>query len=176
MATVRERLARVAPWIDPILELLDWKKSIIAAVAALVVAGWSFVRDLSAPVIVTLALTVLVQTLYLLYFPAFLKIIRSGIVVRPDYSIWKHKHRFYLYEAACLLAGASPVVPAEMDAASEAWLSVLTDAVRDNQLKRLIDQYAAAADRFPDEYTSVSAGDLKAFCETKGRKPEFLNA
>jgi hypothetical protein len=68
MGKFREKITHALPWIAPILDYFDWKKSVTATVAAIIIAGWSFVKDLSGPVIMTLALSILVQTLYSFIF------------------------------------------------------------------------------------------------------------
>ena len=87
MGKIRDRITAALPWADPLLDYFDWKKTVVAGVAAGAIGAWSFVKDLAWPIIVTLALTALVQTAYLLLFPAFVKLIHVGVKQRPNHSI-----------------------------------------------------------------------------------------
>jgi hypothetical protein len=48
MGAVRDKIAAIAPWIEPFLDYFDWRKQVVAFVAAVVVAAWSFVKDLAS--------------------------------------------------------------------------------------------------------------------------------
>jgi hypothetical protein len=131
-------------------------------------------KDIPWPIIVTIALVVLVDTMYLMAFPDFLKLVHTVIKTRPNHNIWKHKRQFDLFEAACLLADADPISNlSKMDGESRAWYSGLCEAIRLNEFACIPSRFDE--DRYtPNEHTGVTAENLKAFCIARGRKPEFL--
>jgi hypothetical protein len=180
MGKIRDGIRRAIPWIDPVIEYFDWKKSVTAAATAIVIGGWSFVKDLPWPVIITLVLSMLVQALYLLYFPAFLKVVHSGVKVRPNHNIWKHKRQFRLFEAACLLADAEPIDKrSQMDGDSRAWYSCLCEAVVLREIQRIPSRLDAGHDHgdgscTPFEYTVIAAESLKQFSDARKLNPWFL--
>ena len=180
MTSIRERIARAIPWVEPILDYFDWRKRLVALLAGVAIAGWSFVKDLPWPVIVTLGLATIVTVAYGSMFPAFVRLIHVGVNPRPNYSIWKHKKQFSVSQAAYLLADREPVPnPSSIEGDAAAWYAVLYEAIK---LKDL--QYIGAStdsrymfdDGFHAQtFTEITADSLKKFCESKGRKPEFLN-
>ena len=167
-----ESIKKAIPWIEPILDYFDWRKRIIALVIAGAIAGWSFMKGLPWPVIVTVAFSMLVMVAYALVFPAIVKIAHVGYHPRPNVEIWKHKKHFLLYEAACLLADTVPErVEDRMSADARAWLVVLADAVSAGEMKS---NYEDGNQR-PMMYTRVPRSELQAFCKAHHRSPEFLS-
>jgi hypothetical protein len=174
MGKIREWIRRTIPWIEPVIEYFDWKKQITAAGFTVVIAVGAVVKDLPWPIIVAITLMVLVHTMYFLAFPAFLKLVHTGVKARPDNNIWKHKRQFYLFEAACLLADAEPIANlSKMDGDSRAWYSGLCEAVRLKQIGSTPARFPNGRSE-PNAHTEVTAENLKAFCEARERKPEFL--
>jgi hypothetical protein len=78
MLNLREKIRHFIPWLDPFLEYFDLKKFVIATVMAAIIAVGSFIKDLPWPVIAVLAFATLVQTMYLIVFPRFIRILKSG--------------------------------------------------------------------------------------------------
>jgi hypothetical protein len=111
MVKIMERVRRTIPWIAPVIEYLDWKKSVIAAAGPIIIGVWSIVKELPWPTIITIVFCMFVNSLYLVYLPAFIRIIHSGVRTKPNHEIWKYKRQFQLYEAACLLADTKPTSP-----------------------------------------------------------------
>ena len=70
MAGIRDKIVHAIPWIEPILDYFDWRKWVVVLLAGVVLAGWSFVKDLPWPVIVVLAFAATVHVAYALMFPA----------------------------------------------------------------------------------------------------------
>jgi hypothetical protein len=131
-------------------------------------------------VIVTSGLVTVVTIGYALVFPAFIKLVHVGIEPRPNYSIWRHKKRFYLFEAAYLLADREPIANMSfMTGDASAWYALLYEAIRENELPNVrqpIDSnFTYVGDGYkPHSETLIEAGELKKFCEKRGRNPEFL--
>ncbi|WP_342712006.1 hypothetical protein AAFG13_10980 [Bradyrhizobium sp. B124] len=181
MGTIRNSIAKAVPWIEPVLDYFDWKKQVISILSGFAMVGWSFVKDLAWPVIVTLGIVTMVTVAYGLMFPAFLKLVHLGVNPRPDHSIWRHRKEFRLDEAACLLANVEPVHSySVMDGNSKAWLSLLCEAVKLKEIERIPDKAQDPRNTYggqyrPDENTIINADQLKRFCTAHGRKPEFLN-
>jgi hypothetical protein len=172
MGKIRDGIRHTIPWIDPVLEYFDWKKQVTAAGVTIIVAGGSIVKDLPWPIIVTITLMVLVHTMYILAYPAFLKLVYTGVKARPDHNIWKHKRQFDLYEAACLLADAEPIPnSSKMDGDSRAWYSGLREAIKLNEIEHIPSGLNIAE---PNEHTVITADSLRAFCRARKRLPEFL--
>jgi hypothetical protein len=180
MAGIRDKLAKAIPRIDPILDHFDWRKQLITLGAAIALAVWSFVTHLPWPVIAVLAGATIVVVAFVLVFPAFVKLIYVGVNPRPNFSIWKHKRQFALFEAACLLADRVPLDdPALMSSDSKAWAGLLIEAVKLGEIKHVATMNDRQ-DNFEDGYhatldTLFDAAELKKFSEARGRKPEFLN-
>jgi hypothetical protein len=59
-----ESIKKALPWVEPVLDYFGWKKRVVAIVAPVGVAGWSFVKGLPWPVIVTIAFSMLVMVAY----------------------------------------------------------------------------------------------------------------
>src|SRR5665213_3222417 len=128
-----EGIRKAIPWIEPVLDYFDWKKQVVAVVAALALAGWSFVKGLPWPVIITVGFAVLVMTAYALAFPAFLKLVNVGVEPKPKPEIWKTKKQYSLSQAAILLADT--INFSNPDA--QAWFFQLCDAINDGEMKRI---------------------------------------
>jgi len=180
MGWVRDKIALSVPWIEPVLDYFDWRKRVIALAAGVILAGWSFVKDLPWPVIVVLTGAAIVIVAYALVFPAFVKLIHVGVDPRPNYSIWRHRKQFGLFEAAYLLADREPIrEPAAINGDPAAWFGLLCEAVKHNEIKYVSTMYDPKH-TFQDGYhphmdTQLEAVELKKFCEARGRRPEFLN-
>jgi hypothetical protein len=99
---------------------------------------------------------------------------------RPDYSIWRHKTEFALIQAACLLADREPSWDmSTLNGAAAAWFEVLREAIQKNELPYVPSiqdkRYTDVTGKFsPPADTAILAKDLKKFCTTRGRHPEFL--
>ena len=174
-----ESIKKALPWIEPVLDYFDWKKRVVAIVAAIGVAGWSFVKGLPWPVIVTIAFAMLVMVAYALVFPAFLKVANIGYQPRPDANIWKHKKQYELYQAAALLANQIPTGAAGLMAPdTRAWYEQLRDAISDKEIQRITGPYDnqhTFNDRYvPYENTIITKAELKKFSDARDRAPEFL--
>jgi hypothetical protein len=46
MGKIRTSFTKAVPWVEPVLDYFDWKKRLVALVAGLAIAVWSFVKDL----------------------------------------------------------------------------------------------------------------------------------
>ena len=178
MGKIRDRLTAVLPWAEPLLDYFDLRKAILTGVVTAGMAGWTYLSHLSWPSIAVLTLTTLVHVSYLLLLPAFIKLIHVGVKARPNYSIWRHRQRFYLSEAGCLLADVVPVYPASaMDADSFAWYGLLLEAIKTGEIQHIKSNYDQNnKDGFnPAENTEITVEQFKAFCEKRDRRPEFLS-
>jgi hypothetical protein len=176
---IRESLAKAVPWIEPVLDYFDWKKRVVALAAGLGIAAWSFVKDLPWPVIVTLGILTVVAVAYALVFPAFIKLVHVGVQPRPNYSIWRHKKGFCLYEAAFLLADREPSRNfALINGDAAAWYVVLVESVKEGETKYVPQpddgRHTFAGGYEPHVDTILDAAELKKFCAARGRDPEFL--
>jgi hypothetical protein len=178
MIGLKQRILRIAPWLDPILEFFDWKKQVVATAFAAIMALWSYMQGLSWPVIVTIAFFILVHTLYLLLFPKFVALVNVGVRERPNFSVWKHKTHFELSQAACLMANIPPTLFSKMTPDARAWLEVLYDAVRFRQMNYtpsiFDDQHTFADGYHPYAETKVTKEELKRYLKAKGRSLGFL--
>jgi hypothetical protein len=180
MTTIRSRIAKAIPWLEPVLEYFDWRKRLVALFAAAIIAGWSYVKDLPWPTIIVLAALMLVTVAYALVFPAFLKIINLGAHPHPNHSIWKHKKQFQLFEAACLLGEQEPTNNFTiMSGDAKAWFAGLKESIRLNEIQYvpgLDDGRHTYQDGYhPHQFTVIDRAELKKYCTARGRKPEFLN-
>jgi hypothetical protein len=179
MGVVRDKITVLIPWIEPVLDYFDWRKRVIALAAGIALAGWSFVKDLPWPIIVVVGAAAMVIAAYALVFPAFVKLINVGVERRPNYSIWKHRKQFELYEAACLLAEREPVaVLSHMNGDSAAWLEGLKEAIRLKEIdyiRTVFDnRHIFSGIYHPYENTPIERAAFKKYCEARGRYPEFL--
>jgi hypothetical protein len=133
------------------------------------------------PAFVVLGAATMVIVAYALMFPAFVKLINVGVKLGPNYAIWKHKTQFQLIQAAFLLADREPTFStAALNGDAAAWYEVLFEAIQTNQMKYIPSpydkQHTDIAGKFsPQSYTIIEAAELKRFCESKHRHPEFLN-
>ena len=181
-----ESIKRTIPWVEPILDYFDWRQRVVSVVAAIGMAGWSFVKGLPWPVIVTIGFTVLVMTAYALVFPAIVKMANVGIRERPDPTIWKHSKTFRLFEAACLLADTIPNPnEAYMAPSAVAWLTQLCNALNANEYERVRSLDDDKAHSFLQNdgsflyrahtFSVIHRDELSRFCRDRGRNPEFLS-
>jgi hypothetical protein len=179
MGAVRDKIAAIAPWIEPFLDYFDWRKQVVAFVAAVVVAAWSFVKDLAAPVIAVLALATLVHVAYLLVFPSFLRLINVGVKPRPNYSIWRHKLDFTVVQAAYLLADREPGGVSHINGDAAAWYEGLVEAIKKKEITHVrssYDRQHTTEDGFsPQGWTEIAAEELKKFCASRNRHPDYPN-
>ena len=110
-----------------------------------------------------------------------MRLVHVGVKPRPNNAIWKHKKEFALIQAAFLLADREPswnVVTLDGDAA--AWYEVLLEAIQKKEIERIPalddNRHKDLAGNFhPQPDTSISAAELKKFCEARHRHPEFLS-
>jgi hypothetical protein len=174
---LKAKIASAVPWIEPVLDYFDWRKRLVAGLA---VAAWSFMKDLPWPVIFVLGFGMIVFTAYGLAFPAFIKLINTGVQPRPNHTIWRHKREFSLIESAFLLADREPnygSVALSGDAA--AWYALLHEAISKKEIANVPtdndDRYTDRLGNFNAQpYTLITVADLKKFCEPRERFPEFL--
>ena len=79
-----------------------------------------------------------------------------------------------------MLADAEPIARfSDMDGDSQAWYSGLCEALVLNEIERIptrLDDSRTHSDGSysPYEYTMIGVESLKAFCEARKRRPEFL--
>jgi hypothetical protein len=175
----KEKIVGLVPWIEPVIDYFDWRKRLIALTAGIVLAVWSFVKDLPWPVIAVLTGATIVIVAYALVFPAFVKLIHVGVNPRPDYSIWKHRKAFALFEAAYLLADREPIrSPEAMVGSPAAWFGLLCEAISHKEIAyvpTIYDPQHTLKDGYhPHLDTPIAAAELKKFCEARSRYPEFL--
>jgi hypothetical protein len=177
---LRDKIVSGLPWIEPVLDYFDWRKRVVALVAAIGLAVWSYVKDLPWPVIVVLATASFVIVAYALLFPAFLKLVHVGVNPRPNNAIWRHKTEFAVIQAAFLLADCEPRWDAAaLSGDAAAWYGVLSEAIQKKEISYIPSDYDARhtdrSGRFtPQTYTLISATELKKFCDARDRHPEFL--
>lgn len=172
--SIKDKVAAALPWIEPILDYFDWRKTVAAFLVTAALTLWSYAKELPAPVIAVLALATLIHVAYALAFPAFLRLVHVGVNPRPNYDIWRHKSQFALIQAACLLADREPNMnPVVLDGDAAAWFEVLSEAIQKGELDH-ISRPNAQRNGNPQLYTQIEATKLKRFCTRRGLKSRFL--
>jgi len=102
-------------------------------------------------------------------------------ISKPNYSIWRHRREYHLYEAAYLLADSEPNRrPELMSGDAAAWFNLLSEAIKEDELKRIQITQDDNANTFPGSGykphfdTRVDAAELRRFCEQRGITARFL--
>lgn len=102
-------------------------------------------------------------------------------ISKPNYSIWRHRTEYHLYEVAYLLAGSDPIrAPEMMNGEAAAWFNLLSEAISKDELQRIRIPLDDSANIFmgsgyrPHFDTRIDAAELSKFCKERGISQQFL--
>ena len=107
--------------------------------------------------------------------------VAAANISKPNYSIWRHRSEYRLYEAAYLLADAEPNRnPASMIGDTAAWFNLLSEAMQKNELHRILTELDDSAHIFvgvgyqPHIDTRIEVVELRRFCKERAISAPFL--
>lgn len=132
---------------------------------------WAVMIGVATPIVLMAIFCTITASAYLALVPMAYKVLRKvedmPVRVRPDPEIWRHLERYYLFEAACLLADLEPNLVLAQRGDAYGWYRALVEAVRSQKLTILA---------FPLDYHSlVSRDDLHKFAGEHGTTRPFLS-
>jgi hypothetical protein len=166
-------------------EIYSWYSFAVGGVALATIGGaWLVSHGIPWPLAAMAAYCTIAAAMFVALIPTFRR--EAGGVVatqisKPNYSIWRHRAEYYLYEAAYLLADMEPSRnPALMAGDVAAWFNLLSEAIKKNELRRIQtapdDNAHIFIDRGYEPHfdTRIDITELRRFCSQRGISAPFL--
>jgi hypothetical protein len=182
---VFKRARSVVEWagaVDKGIELAGKHPVIVGIIFS--VPSWigRWVQQLPWTVTLSLAMCLFVAGLYLAKYPELSAMLARGSSKeeRPDLVAWRHRSRYYAFEAACLFAECAPRMVFPAGSAAGAWLGTILVALNDGAISRIeIDgdtrlNVNDAGQYVAHDQTQISKAELRRLAESLGVKPGFL--
>lgn len=167
------------------MKAFGYWKPIVALFVSLGAGLWVMVDHMPWSVMAAVILTAFVSTIYLLLLPAVIAQLASNGAnasgrKKPDLSMYRLHESFTLRQAACLLAGSDPMLPA-LDFEARNWSSAIYATLKSGKISRVRTKYDDYNHTFPDaggyephSETVISREQFLTFCQLHNKKPKFL--
>jgi hypothetical protein len=195
MGRMVARIKAVFDWAGTIYTLLGFfgGAAFVGGIATTIGAAvWAVITGVPTPIVIMAAFCTITASVCLSIAPlAYRALCRitaltpadpgSTIENKLDFEVWGHKEEFYLYEAACLFADASPSPFIKHGTNADAWWGALIAALNNNEIKRVESAkdnsvgYSYSLGKYdPHNYTTILKNELKKFADKRSQRPRFL--
>jgi hypothetical protein len=164
-------------------EVYSWYSFAVGGFALAVGGGvWLVTHGMPWPIAAMAAYCTVSAAMIVAMIPRFPRaVIADSPLSKPNYSIWRHRAEYHLYEAAYLLADKEPNrEPALMAGDAAAWFNLLSEAIKKNELQRIRTPLDDNAHTFPDAGyqphfdTRIDIAELRRFGKQRGIAAPFL--